>query len=92
MRELFVQRCEMEGESGGRLEFDYFILADQMESSGELTGESYGIKVSPRDGGEGAVSIPNITASASRIGALVELLIRNTVTPVTVGDVINDWL
>ena len=34
----------------------------------------------------------NLTVSAGRIDQLMELLVRNGVTPVTLRDVVEDWL
>lgn len=51
---------------------------------------SYGIEVSTSAGERACVR--DITDSYDGIRALLELLIRNTVTPVTLRDVIEDWL
>ena len=37
-------------------------------------------------------SVTNLTVSAGRIDQLMELLVRNGVTPVTLRDVVEDWL
>ena len=36
--------------------------------------------------------IPNITVSISRIDALVDRMLRNTVSPASARDVVDDWL
>ena len=36
--------------------------------------------------------IPNITVSISRIDALVDRMLRNTVGPASARDVVDDWL
>ncbi len=61
-----------------------------MELSGGLSCESYGVKVAGPDGEE--ASVPNITVSVERIDQLLELLRRNCVSPVTLRDVVLDWL
>ena len=88
MRELYVN-TQREPGNGTPLEFDYYILIDQTEVNGGLFCESYGIKIA---GAEESVSIPNLTTSIARIDGLMDLLIRNFVTPTTAMDVVNDWL
>ena len=58
--------------------------------SGGMSCESYGVKVVGADGEE--ASVTNLTVSAGRIDQLMELLVRNGVTPVTLRDVVEDWL
>lgn len=60
------------------------------ELGGGLSCESYGVKVAGPDGEE--ASVPNITVSVERIDQLLELLRRNCVSPVTLRDVVLDWL
>ena len=91
MREMLVDSCNVEGESGNGYGFRYYILIDEMDIGGGFACESYGVKVACADGPEEA-SVPNITTSVSRIDALVELLRRNAVTPATLRDVVEDWL
>lgn len=90
MRELLVDTCRETGEDGRSHGYRYYILVGEMAVSGGLACESYGVKVVGEDGEEAAV--PDITTSTSRIDALMELLIRNGVSPVTLRDVIDDWL
>ncbi len=89
MRELLVS-SGAQGEDGSRRECDYYIIVDEMEIDGAPACESYGIKVVGWDGEEAV--IPHITISIPRIDELVELLQRNGVTPVTLRDVVDDWL
>lgn len=91
MRELYIGRAEEAGEEGPTYRFDYYILVDQMEFRTGLFCESYGIKVLSPETQEAEV-IPNITVSASRIGELAELMMRNGVSPATARDVVLDWL
>ena len=85
MRELLVDTCTGEEEDGTAHSFQYYILVD-----GGLSCESYGVKVAGPDGEE--ASVPNITVSVERIDQLLELLRRNCVSPVTLRDVVLDWL
>lgn len=77
-------------EDGTAHSFQYYILVDEMELGGGLSCESYGVKVAGPDGEE--ASVPNITVSVERIDQLLELLRRNCVSPVTLRDVVLDWL
>ena len=92
MRELLVDTRREEGEDGSAHSFDYYVLVDQMEVSGGLACESYGVKIAPTGGADAGAAVPNITTSVSRIDALMELLTRNFVTPTTLKDVVTDWL
>lgn len=82
MRELLV-------ESPRDCGYRYVILVDEM-TVGEMNCESYGVRVTGPDGD--CAEIPNITVSAGRIDELVDLLRRNQVSPVTLRDVVDDWL
>lgn len=82
MRELLV-------ESPRDCGYRYMILVDEMTVGG-MSCESYGVRVTGPDGD--CAEIPNITVSAGRIDELVDLLRRNQVTPVTLRDVVDDWL
>ncbi len=89
MRELFLKTLELTDQAGKQRRYEYSILIDEMDV-GPFACESYGIKVAEK-GGE-AISIPNLTCSVARIDELSELLLRNGVTPITVSDVVQDWL
>lgn len=82
MRELLL---DGPAEAGYR----YAIVVDEMTVGG-LCCESYGVKVTGPDGE--SETIPNITVSPARIDQLAELLRRNQVSPVTLRDVVEDWL
>ena len=82
MKELLLESPEGCG-------YRYAILVDEMAVGG-LCCESYGIKVTG-PGGDGQ-GVPNITVGAGRIDELAELVCRNQVSPVTLRDVVEDWL
>ena len=89
MRELIVETKNLNGDAGkGR--YVYSILVDEMDV-GRFFCESYGVSIRDAVTGQRA-AVPNVTASIPRIDELMELLIRNEVTPVTLRDVIDDWL
>ncbi len=82
MRELLLENQAGQG-------YRYSILVDEMMVGG-LCCESYGLKVVGPDGDW--AQVPNITVSVSKIDALAELVRRNQVSPVTLLDVVEDWL
>ncbi len=90
MRELAVTQKQAQDEEGHVHTYDYSILVGEMAVSPGFSCESYGVKVREQGGESGEV--PNITVSISRIDELMELLVRNTVTPCTLRDVVEDWL
>lgn len=90
MRELFVDRVWAEDEAGERYCFEYSILIGEVDT-GPFFCESYGVKVA-QAGTENVCAVPNITTSAAAIDALVELLVDNAVTPVSLPEVLEDRL
>ena len=80
MRELYLGEA-----SCGRGLVRYYLFAETREDY----EESYGILA--ESGGERA-AVPNITVSQRRIQALAEVLMRGAVTPLTLRDVVDDWL
>jgi hypothetical protein len=69
----------------------YSILIDEIADCRGNTMESYGIRVSALERGE-TVLLRNITVSENKILELTQSLARNFVTPVTLRDVVRDWL
>ena len=90
MKELTVGRKQAVDEEGRTHTYDYAILVGEMPVSSGFSCESYGVSVRAQDG-EGE-QIPDITVSAARIDELMDLLVRNTVTPCTLRDIVEDWL
>ncbi len=90
MRELKLDLYSLYPGLGSDGPYDYSILVDEVDV-GSFCCESYGAQVTARSTGE-CSQVPNITVSASRIDALMELLVRNQVGPVHLRDVVEDWL
>ena len=90
MKELTVAQRQATDETGREHTYDYAILVGEMPVSSGFSCESYGACIREQGGEENRV--PNITVSAGRIDELMELLVRNTVTPCTLRDVVDDWL
>lgn len=90
MRELFLKTISMEDARGRERRYDYSIIIDEMDV-GPYACESYGLQVREQGSGE-TCRIPHITCSMERIDRLSELVMRGGVTPVTLHDVVSDWL
>lgn len=70
----------------------YYVTIDELnDNTAGIVLETYGVGVTICESGESAV-IPNVTFSKSGIFSLIDLLANYLVTPVTVCDVVNDWL
>lgn len=89
MREWIVDTRELQGETS-TYRYTYSILVDEMDV-GRFCCESYGVKIRDERSGQTAV-VAHVTTSIPRIDELMELLIRNGVTPTGLRDVIDDWL
>ena len=89
MRELLLEDRAIE--TGQRtLKCRYSILVGEVPV-GSFSCESYGVKIEEKTTGE-TVELPDLTLSTRRIDELMELLMRNGVTPSGLEDVIADWL
>jgi hypothetical protein len=69
----------------------YSILIDEITDGSGNTLESYGIRVSALERGETTL-LRHITVNRNKILELTQKLARNFVTPVTLRDVVYDWL
>lgn len=90
MRELLVASECVYGLEGQERKYTYSILVDEM-NVGAFSCESYGVKIAEQATGHTAM-VSHVTTSIPRIDELMELLIRNQVTPTGLRDVIDDWL
>ena len=91
MRELFVTREQLTGETGADISLDYYVLVEEARLGEVFCCETYGVRIARTDGTEEA-SVANITPSTRRIDELMERLVRGGVTPATLRDVVEDWL
>ena len=87
--ELKVASRTITDESGTARQFHYSLLIEQIESE-HLFCEHYGVLISEEHGEQ--IYIPGITTSAARIDELMTLLIKHTVSPTTLPDIVADWL
>jgi len=81
LRAIYFGKCQIL-----QKQIEYYLLADEF---GHI-GESYGVRIDC-DNGETA-SVRGITLSQSRIQVLMDMVLRNTVTPSTLRDVVEDWI
>jgi hypothetical protein len=92
MRKTEICRRTATLEDGRELTLIYYMTIDEFTDI--MTGqeyENYGVCVCLFESGEEEM-IRSVTFSARGIQALLDLLSSNLVTPVTVCDVVNDWL
>lgn len=90
MREMRLRTVNMKDEQGRSRSYEYFILIDEMDV-GPFSCESYGLKIREQ-GSDNCCAVPHITTSIDRIDALSKLVLAGGVTPVTLADVVADWL
>ncbi|MEG1988300.1 MAG: DUF6514 family protein [Oscillibacter sp.] len=64
---------------------EYYLLAEDRDT----LGESYGIRIIC---GEEKESVRDITMSQNKILALLDRVMTGVVTPITLRDVVEDWL
>lgn len=70
----------------------YYVTIEELSDlPAGMTLETYGVGITISESGETEI-IPNVTFSKTSILALVELLAAQHVTPVSVGDIVEDWL
>ncbi len=74
----------------GKATMRYYLTVDTYVCGAGCELESYGVLVSGEDGETAAVRC--ITPSAERIEELLAVLLRGRVTPVSLKDVIEDWV
>lgn len=81
MRKMLIRRADV-----GAFVLEYHLV----EESREDGRKDYGIEVCSSSGDGDCVR--GITVCREEAAALLHLLARNTVTPVTLRDVMEDWL
>jgi hypothetical protein len=74
-------------DAGNELNLSYYILVEENKDG----LETYGVQVVENESGNSA-SVLGITMDGDMIESLVEMLERNAVTPVSLPDVLADWL
>lgn len=90
MNEIKLKTITLTDQQGKTRTYDYTVLIDELDM-GSFTCESYGLRVTERERGE-SCTVPHITCSTSRFDELCRLVLHGQVTPVTLRDVVEDWL
>ena len=89
MRALFFDEADLCDQIGRPLTCTYWILIRDIPAP--VSCESYGIRIRVQQTGE-TEDVPDVTVLPERITALAQLLVRGTVTPCALREVIEDWL
>jgi len=84
MREILVGKKII-----AKKEYNYSILVQELWQETRMVCEEYGVCIR---GKEEEMAISGITVSADRIRSLAELLLRNRVTPISLPEIVEDWL
>lgn len=70
----------------------YYVTVDELnEPSSGMELESFGVGVTICENGETGI-VPNVTFSRTGVLSLAASLAFHLVTPVTVRDIVEDWL
>ena len=92
MRKFETCRKTAEIAGGAKITLIYSITVDKLTClSGDAELEDYGACIHVPESGETAC-IRRITPTGSKILSLANLLAKNIVTPVTLHDVVMDWI
>ena len=90
METLLIEEGRGFDQTGRPVCCKYFMTVGEAQCGDELICETYGVRVV--SDWETDCTVPNITTDPGKAAELVRLLARNLVTPVTLRDVIEDWL
>ncbi|MCL1819552.1 MAG: DUF6514 family protein [Oscillospiraceae bacterium] len=88
MRKIRARRIPISAVKVGELEYSV-IIRDIFNYNGDVVGEIYGVGIKSQDG---FAEIHDLTTHWSSIYQFAEKLRENTVTPVTLRDVVYDSL
>lgn len=87
MREKLVVKQYFYSKMAGPLILEYYLLISPLAKDLEI----YGVKIVERRSGE-AASAPGLTVSSLRVFHLIDLLFKGTATPISLTDIVEDWL
>jgi len=92
MEKICFDRAQTVTENGTEIYLTYYLIVDEVETGGCFSLESYGAGVEKRCGGESTYTCCRfITFSQIKIEKLLRALVRGTVTPLALADVVEDW-
>ncbi len=91
------KKIELNGESlfedkRNKIILEYYLLESDIEDIEELKGmRTFGVEIVKNAGGaEETTAVKNVSASRSEMNEIIGLLSRNSVTPVTLTEVLDD--
>lgn len=87
MRERLVVKRYFYSRMAGPLILEYYLLVSPLAKDLEI----YGVKIIEQRSGATA-SAPSLTVSSRRIFHLIDLLSKGIVTPISLADIVEDWL
>lgn len=85
MTRTTVKSADADGEM---MNLHYIMTSREIEIEGDLV-TAYGIRVEGRDG---FAQVDDITSDRARADGLFALICRGEVTPMTLRDIVEDWL
>lgn len=94
MKEYLITNCDVPITRERHIAIRYYLLSEPVyENHGDMLCENFGIKIEATcDEDQDSIEKTNITTDRTHIESLLQLLIRNTVTPISLEDVLFDWL
>ena len=97
MREMIIAEEQLTLENGTDCLLSYYVVISEVSSDESLILENYGVKIVMRSVERGNECIDeaaamNITGNAFKIFELACLLSKNNVTPMSLMDVVIDYI
>ena len=92
MRHMEICRKHLQLQRENNCTLVYYVTVNDLtEPLYGLQLESFGVGITICENSETAL-VPHVTFSKSRVLSLADKLARHLVTPVSVNDVVEDWL
>ena len=93
LRTVLWNKQQICSEDGNLYDAEYYLLIEEIRTGDHIFCENYGVKICISGGVQSeSLAIPRITPSAERATSLLDALSRNFVTPVSLPDILEDWL
>lgn len=95
MRSILCNSCEVLTAGEQKIQIRYFLIVNEIRFENGLEFEIFGLKVETLDEHQSILNeacIPNITTSALEIERLIMVLLSYTVTPVSIYEVLDEYL
>ncbi len=89
MKKIPVYEETWQDEQGKERAYEYYLLVEEVRAD-KFFCEEFGVAVREKSGEES--EIRGITCQKQRVEDLLSLLCEHRVSPITLGDVLADWL